>query len=235
MNRSGDCLIAPSLLSADFARLADECRRAEEAGADWHHVDVMDGHFVPNLTIGPVVVAALRRVVRRPLDVHLMIEDPWSYADAFLEAGAAGLTVHVEVLGRGDGRDLLRWIRRSGARAGVALNPKTPLEELRPYLDSLDMVLVMSVQPGFAGQRFMPEVLVKTKELRDQGFDGDLQMDGGLSRDNVADCARAGCNVFVAGSALYKQADMAQEIAEFRRRIAAAGGGGEPGRGAAGG
>ena len=149
--------IAPSLLASDFARLADEIVAIEDAGADWLHIDVMDGHFVPNLTIGPPVVAAMKAVARRPLDVHLMIEDPWQYADAFLDAGADLLTFHLEVAGRGDAQALIDRIVARGARAGMAVNPDADVTELGPYLPGLDMVLVMSVFPGFGGQSFMPQ------------------------------------------------------------------------------
>lgn len=216
-------LIAPSLLSADFARLREEVERAERAGADWHHVDVMDGHFVPNLTIGPPVVASLAGVATVPLDVHLMIADPWQYADAFLDAGAAGLTFHAEVAGKGDAASLIDRIRDRGARPGIAINPETPIDPVLPLLDQLDLVLVMSVHPGFGGQEFIADVLSKVRELRDgHGFERDIEMDGGLSRDTVAACAEAGCNVFVAGSALFLAPDMTEEIRVLRQRIAAA-------------
>ena len=230
MNR--EALIAPSLLSADFANLERDMARAEAAGADWHHVDVMDGHFVPNLTIGPPVVASLARVAKIPLDVHLMIEDPWRYADAFLDAGAAGISFHAELVradggrrdgGEGDVTSLIDTIRSRGARVCMVVNPETELDPVLPWLDRLDMVLVMSVRPGFGGQSFMPEVLPKLRSLREEhGFGGDIQMDGGISRDNVAECAAAGCNVFVAGSALFGAPDLETEIRVFRDRIAAA-------------
>ncbi|MCB9882842.1 MAG: ribulose-phosphate 3-epimerase [Planctomycetes bacterium] len=218
-------MIAPSLLSADFARLGEDCLRAEAAGADWHHVDVMDGHFVPNLTIGPAVVRALARVLTLPLDVHLMITDPWTYGPKFLEAGAAGIGFHAELLvddlARSDARTLLAEVERQGARRCIAINPATPVDVVRPWLDDLDMVLVMSVVPGFGGQAFMPDVLDKVRTLRDEyRFEGDIQMDGGISRETIGLCAEAGCNVFVAGSALYGASCMETEIDEFRRVVA---------------
>src|SRR5687767_14186500 len=161
--------IAPSLLSADFARLADEVRSVEDAGADWLHLDVMDGHFVPNLTFGPFVVAALKKVATVPLDVHLMITDPWRYADAFLDAGADLLTFHVEVAKNGDVPALLGRVRARGARVGMSLQPDTPAEALAPYVRELDLVLVMSVFAGFGGQKFMPSVLPKVAALRRLG------------------------------------------------------------------
>ena len=229
---SREALIAPSLLSADFANLERDMALAEAAGADWHHVDVMDGHFVPNLTIGPPVIESLARVAKIPLDVHLMIEDPWRYADAFLDAGAAGLSFHAELVdpagrrrdgGDGDVAGLLDKMRGRSVRSCMVVNPETGLDSVLPWLDRLDMILVMSVRPGFGGQSFMPDVLDKVRALRNEhAFGGDIQMDGGISRDNVADCAAAGCNVFVAGSALFGAADFETEIRVFRDRISAA-------------
>lgn len=203
--------ISPSLLSADFVRLAQDVARVEDAGADWLHVDVMDGHFVPNLTIGLPVVEALRRVARRPLDVHVMISDPVAYAERYVQAGAHVLTCHVETR-----PEALQLIRRAGARAGLALNPGTPVERVREHLPLCDMVLVMSVHPGFGGQRFMPEVLPKIERLRAWGFEGDVQIDGGISPATVGDAAAAGANVFVAGSAVFGSPDWAATIRALR-------------------
>lgn len=220
--------IAPSVLAADFAHLADEVRSVEDAGADWLHLDVMDGHFVPNLTFGPFVCAAIKKVARRPLDVHLMIEDPWRYADAFLDAGADALTFHVEVARRGDAGALLARIRARGARAGLSLQPDTPVETLRPYLPQLDLVLVMSVFAGFGGQKFLPEVLPKVPALRDAGFRGEVSMDGGIGPSTIAAAARAGVNVFVAGTAIFGAPDRRARIDELRRLAGAAAPAGAP-------
>jgi ribulose-phosphate 3-epimerase len=211
-------VIAPSLLSCDFARLAEEIGRVEEAGADWLHVDVMDGHFVPNLTIGPPVVEAIRGAASRPLDVHLMITDPLRYAQAFARAGAHGLTFHVEVAPAPDAaREVIAAFRGEGiARVAIAVKPETPIEAVEPVLGEVDMVLVMSVNPGFGGQKFMPEVLPKVRWLRERGYEGYVEMDGGLNERTLPSCAEAGTNVFVAGSAIFRSRDMAGTIAGFR-------------------
>lgn len=216
--------IAPSLLAADFARLGEEIRAVEDGGADWLHVDVMDGHFVPNLTIGPPVVASIARVARKPLDVHLMIEDPWRYADAFVEAGAAILSFHLEVarLRPADATTLLRRLRAADVRTGLALNPDQDIRDLEPFLADLDMVLVMSVFAGFGGQRFLPEVLEKVAVLRGMGFRGEVEMDGGIGLETVGQAAAAGVNVFVAGTAVFGAADRAARIADLRARASAA-------------
>jgi ribulose-phosphate 3-epimerase len=217
-------VIAPSILSCDFARIAEEVARAEAAGADWLHVDVMDGHFVPNLTIGPAVVAAVARVARVPLDVHLMISEPMRYAEAFVAAGAWNLTFHVE-LGpdRDAARALARALRASGSPSiGVSLNPDTPIERVADVLDLVDLVLVMSVFPGFGGQQFMPEVLPKTRWLKERGFAGWIEMDGGLNARTIAACAAAGADALVSGSALFGADDMGATLADFRARAEAA-------------
>jgi ribulose-phosphate 3-epimerase len=219
--------ISPSLLSADFVNLARDVAAVEDAGADWLHVDVMDGHFVPNLTIGLPVVKALKRVARRPLDVHIMIENPLAehtevnrktgeeetttFAQRYVQAGADVLTCHLETQ-----PDALDAIRAAGGKAGLAVNPGTDIAPVRDYLGRLDMVLVMSVQPGFGGQSFRRDVLDKAEALRSWGFEGDVQMDGGIAPDTVADAASAGVNVFVAGSAIFGSDDWAATIATLR-------------------
>jgi ribulose-phosphate 3-epimerase len=214
--------IAPSLLAADFTRLADEVRSVEQAGADWLHLDVMDGHFVPNLTFGPFVVAAIAKVATKPLDVHLMITDPWRYADAFLDAGASCLTFHVEVAANGDVGALLDRIRARGRKAGLSVQPDTPASALRPWLDKLDLVLVMSVFAGFGGQKFMADVLPKVGELRASGYRGEVSMDGGIASPTIAQSAAAGTNVFVAGTAVFSAQDRRARIAELRSLAEAA-------------
>jgi ribulose-phosphate 3-epimerase len=215
--------IAPSILAADFGRLAEEVRAVERGGADWIHVDVMDGHFVPNLTLGPVVVEALRAATRLPLDVHLMIEAPERSLEAYVRAGADRVGVHVETcphLHR-----TLAQIREAGAKACVVLNPATPALAVRPVLGDVDQVLVMSVNPGFGGQKFIPGVLGKIERLRHWIREAELaveiEVDGGIGPGTVGAAARAGANVFVAGTAVFRASDYGAAIADLRKEAAA--------------
>lgn len=210
--------IAPSILSADFSKLGEEVAAIEAAGADWVHIDVMDGHFVPNLTFGAPVVSCLRKVTKMPFDVHLMVEAPQNYIADFAKAGADILTVHLETaphLHR-----VIQAIKEAGLKAAVSLNPSTPLCLLEEILPDLDMVLLMSVNPGFGGQAFIPSSLEKVRKLR-QMLDAkrlktDIQVDGGVTPDNAAQLIAAGATVLVAGSAVYKAPDMANAIHSLR-------------------
>jgi len=216
--------IAPSILSADFARLADEVERIEQGGADLVHVDVMDGHFVPNITIGPPVVAALKRVTRLPLDVHLMISEPDRYLDAFAEAGAAGLTVHAEVLPHLH-RTLTR-IRQLGLRAGVAINPSTSLDAVSEVVGVFDVLLVMSVNPGFGGQSFIPrsidKVLAARALLASRGSTADIEVDGGVDATNAAALVQAGATILVAGASIFGAPDPVEAAQALRAATLAA-------------
>ena len=211
-------LIAPSLLSADFANLGDAVRTAERGGADWLHVDVMDGHFVPNITLGPPIVKAIRKAATIPLDVHLMITEPDRYLEAFAEAGAARITVHLEVLPH-----LHRTVQRIkglGVRAGVAINPATPVATLEDIIEELDHVLVMSVNPGFGGQTFIPRSESKVRAVRQllssRGATALIEIDGGIDAGNAARVVAAGVDVLVAGQAVFGSADPAAAIRDLR-------------------
>jgi len=214
-------LIAPSILSADFARLGDEIKAVEAAGADWIHVDVMDGHFVPNITIGPLIVEAIRPVTSLPIDVHLMIENPDNYIPAFAKAGAAWISVQAEAskhLNRS-----VQLIRECGAKPGVVLNPTTPLQVLEWIIEDIDYVLILSVNPGFGGQTFIANCLDKIKALRqliqNKKLKTLIQVDGGVNEKTIADVAAAGADIFVAGSAIFKSSDYTKTISSFREKI----------------
>ena len=217
-------IIAPSILSADFGRLADEVRAVESAGADWLHVDVMDGRFVPNITIGPVVVKAVKKATRLPLDVHLMIVEPERYVASFADAGAASIGVQVEAC-----RHLhrtLAQIREAGARACAVLNPATPAAALSEVLGDLDQILVMTVNPGFAGQKFIESMLDKIALLRtwldERGLDVALEVDGGVAPGTIGRAARAGADAFVAGTAVFGAGDYRAAIEALRKEAEAA-------------
>ena len=214
-------LIAPSILSADFTKLGEEIRAVEKAGANWIHVDVMDGHFVPNITMGPLVVGAVRRATSLPIDVHLMIENPDRYIPAFAEAGADWISVHVETcthLNR-----VIQLIRECNCRPGVVLNPATPLSTIDWTLELIDYILVMSVNPGFGGQSLIPSSLEKIRRLREmivaRGLSTIIQIDGGVNTDTIGDISDAGVDVFVAGSAVFGSDDYQRTISGFRDRI----------------
>jgi ribulose-phosphate 3-epimerase len=212
-------LIAPSILSADFSKLAEEVHSVEKGGADWIHVDVMDGHFVPNLTIGPLVVKALRPVTKLPLDCHLMVSDPAKWVDAFAEAGANSITVHVEATAHID--RVLHHIKERGCKAGVSLDPGTPLVMIEEVLDLVDLVLVMSVNPGFGGQHFIDNSVSKIKRLVEMRGKRKFQIevDGGVKASNIGMLAQAGVDVFVAGSAVFESKDRVQSIKALREAI----------------
>lgn len=213
--------IAPSILSADFARLGEEVRAVTEAGADYIHIDVMDGRFVPNMTIGPLVVKALRKVTPAPLDVHLMIVEPERYVEAFAEAGADIIVVHAEACNHL--HRVIQQIKGLGKRAGVSFNPATPISTLEYVLNDLDLVLLMSVNPGFGGQSFIESVLPKITAVRKMidasGRPIDLEVDGGINAANIRAVADAGADVFVAGSAVFNGTDYHATIAALRSKL----------------
>lgn len=212
--------IAPSILSADFTRLGEEISAIEAAGADYVHIDVMDGRFVPNITIGPLIVEAVRRVTTLPLDVHLMIAEPDRYIASFAEAGADIIVVHAEATAHL--HRTVQLIKSLGKRAGVSLNPATPLNVLDYVLEDLDLVLLMTVNPGFGGQSFIDACIPKIQALRSvmdrRGIEAELEVDGGVKTDNIAAIAHAGADVFVAGSAVFQSPDYAATIAELKKR-----------------
>ena len=217
-----DDKIAPSILSADFARLGDEVARVERAGADMIHFDVMDGHFVPNLSIGIPVLESLRKVTRLPLDAHLMIENPEKYVEAFVKAGANSVSVHAEVC-----KDIPMMAKRLhdlGARASIGINPETDVQRVLPFAEHLDMILIMSVHPGFGGQEFIPEALEKLRavrrELDRRGLKVDIEIDGGVKLGNIADVKAAGANVFVSGSGIFGKGDYNKIVHDMRDLLA---------------
>jgi ribulose-phosphate 3-epimerase len=213
--------IAPSILSADFSRLKDEIQAVEAGGADWLHVDVMDGHFVPNITIGPVVVEWVRKVTTIPVDVHLMITDPDKYAPEFIKAGADWVSVHPDTCP--DPHATLQTIRSLGAKGSIAVNPDVPLTQVERYFDDIDMVLMMTVFPGFGGQAFIPDVLPKIKETRKlierRNLPVLIEVDGGIKVDNIAQVCRAGGEVMVSGSGIFKTPSYTDTIRNMRNAI----------------
>ncbi|MBI5492739.1 MAG: ribulose-phosphate 3-epimerase [Deltaproteobacteria bacterium] len=213
--------ISPSILSADFTRLKDELKAIEAAGADYVHVDVMDGHFVPNITIGPFVVEAIKKATRLPLDVHLMIEEPERYIDDFAKAGSSIVTVHVEATRHL--HKVVQMIRDKGLKAGVSLNPATPVHTLDDIIGDVDLVLIMSVNPGFSGQGFIPSALKKIEAVRrmigETGRAIELEVDGGIKVNNIKEAALAGADVFVSGSGVFGTNDYGKTIEAMRKEI----------------
>ena len=213
--------IAPSILSADFSRLGDEVRAVEKAGADVIHVDVMDGHFVPNITVGPLVVQGLKKLTSLPLDVHLMIEKPERYIEVFAQAGSNWITIHAEVCPHL--KRMIKKIRQLNVRPGIVLKPATSLKTLYPILDDIDLVLIMSVNPGFGGQFFIPSALKKIEKLRkivDQNsYPLEIEVDGGVKIENIKEVSKAGGDIFVVGTGIFKTKDYEETIRKLRQEI----------------
>ncbi len=212
--------ISPSILSSDYGNLSSELKRMEACGADMLHIDVMDGHFVPNITLGAPIVKCIRKSSTLPFDVHLMISDPYKYIPDFVNAGSDIITFHAEA--DSDIEKTIDLILASGKKAGLSVKPKTPVEAVYPYLDKLSMVLVMTVEPGFGGQSFMEDMMPKVSAVRSEidrrGLDVDIQVDGGINKDTISIAARAGANVFVSGNAIFSSDDAKKTIADFKAR-----------------
>ena len=217
---SNRVLVAPSILSADFSRLTDEIRRVEEAGADWIHCDIMDGHFVDNISFGPAVVQTVRKLTTLPLDVHLMIEHADHFVPRFVEAGANSMTVHVEPEAEHDVGKTLRQIRAAHCRAGLTLNPATPFQLIEPFLGQIDLLLIMTVHPGFGGQSFRADQMSKVRRAHDWKTENnsniDIEVDGGINRETARVAIENGANVLVAGTAIFKARDYTAEIRALR-------------------
>ncbi len=203
--------VAPSILSADFSRLGEEIKAVERAGADLLHIDVMDGHFVPNITLGPAIVRSIRAVTRLPLDVHLMIAKPLDFIDAFVMAGSDMLTLHIETVSARAVAGVRRALKEKGIKTGISLNPATPFSKIKPVMNEVDFVLVMTVNPGFGGQAFMPEVIPKISELRSR-FSGEISVDGGINEKTGQEAVSAGADMLAAGSYIFNSKDYKRAI-----------------------